>query len=129
MQLKRLTKLDSLSLDQQQVIIDNTYMPPRRNVAFSSVPHTDANTIFLGGKIIGTIQNNPQSGSSEDIIPSGTGTAEHYWNTLPVEGVPINVTLTQSRATLNIEDDALNISHETVTQNVYANGEAIEENN
>lgn len=129
MQLQNLSRVDILQLGQQQTtrVINNEtfYIPPRRNMAFSTLSHTSSNVVYVSDEAVGVIQNPPQSASSEDPIPAGPGPSGLNWDVVPVIDEEEATGLTQTRATLNVQDDALSISHETVVQNIYADNTQI----
>lgn len=127
MQLQSLTKAQLLEGHQQQVMQNTSYIPPRRNIIYSTLPHTSARTVFLSNDVVGIIQNNPKSADSGPVIP---GRDQHAlpvdYDIIPIPNEDSQVTgLRQTRATLSINNDTLNISDDTVTQNIYLNNSQI----
>ena len=123
MQLQSLTKAQLLQGEQQQVMQNTAYIPPRRNIVYSTLPHTSAHTIFVADGIVGIIQDNPQTAGPGDTIPGGD---EHAlpvsYDEIPNPQEQQQLTgLRQTRATLSINNDTLNISDDSVTQNIYLN--------
>lgn len=127
MQLQSLTKAQLLEGEQQQVMQNTVYIPPRRNIVYSTLPHTSAHTIFLSNDVVGIIQSNPKSADSGPIIPGGDQHALPVdYDIIPIPNEDSQVTgLRQTRATLSINNDTLNISDDTVTQNIYLNNNQI----
>ena len=130
MQLQTLTRAQLLQAGQQEVMQNTSYIPPRRNIAYSTLPHTNAATFFFSEDTVGVLQNPPKSAGNDDPIDGDAQAA------LPVSYDPIPDPgdqsqqlsgLRQTRATLSINNDVLTISDSEVTQNIYINGTEVPE--
>lgn len=120
MQLQTLNKAKLLQAGQQEVMQNTSYIPPRRNIAYSTLPHTNAHTIYLSDTTVGVIQDQPQSaGSGEPIDTGQSGALPVSFDVIPVPDETVTSNLTQRRATLSINNDTLTISNDEVTQNIY----------
>lgn len=122
-----LTKEDLLMLDQQQVIVA-TYMSPRRNKGFSTLPHTNSNTLFLSSKFVGRIQDPPQSALPADTIPSITADPI-YWDGQGWMPSLLNRTVvtdvTPSYTNINIDNNILSFDNNQAVQDITVEKEQI----
>lgn len=127
MQLQTLTKAQLLQANEQQVMQNTSYIPPRRNIGYSTLPHTRAATFFFSNDTIGVLENPPQSAGPGDPIPGDQSALPVNFDPIPDPGEQTQqlTGLRQTRATLSINADTLNISDDTVTQNIYLNNNQV----
>lgn len=124
-----LSRQHLLQLDQQQVMnADNIYIPPRRNIAFSILPHNNSNVLIIGNNCIGLIQDPPQAGSTIGEIDDVTAPTPIWWDITPTGGVSQRLVKNLSipkRTEINILNDTLEFSDDSAVFNIgieYSDG-------
>lgn len=127
MYVVNLTKADRLFLKQQQVIND-AYVAPRRNKAFSTLFHSNSNVIFVANNQIGLIEDPPRTAMPYGVVPTGS-TVPIYWDGTNSSGNLLNrqvvTNVVPTPATVTVQNDVLLISNQNIVQAVEVTKENI----